>query len=443
MGNWKSIIIGCLLLALGKVIAADEFNTERLPIGNPQTKYEFGAVRLNQILDTQANADISLDQLIERLKNYQVIMLGESHTSDQHHQMQLNIIRGLAESGATICLALEMFTPEQNTALSDFVTGKIDEAEFLDRSNYFNTWGHNYRYYQPIFNYARSRQIKLFGINTRQEYASKIGRSGIGALTAEERAQLPSIDTSNVEHRFYIKTTMEGMDALSPTAFRNIYAAQCLWDAAMGEGAMAVARKYPEAKVIILAGSGHVAYNLGIGRIIQQRSNLSVASVLAVDIPDTVAESAMMKVKKSLDQKPSAPVAARPGDKPTIPPMATMHGSGAATGSPYKIVVRSLGDFIWGLREVKQEKYPSFGFSVDEKSDRGFRIKRVLPETIAEKQGLLVGDLVLTVDGQTFANVSQLKKYLSFKNWNDEVTFQLLRQDRTIDLKFVIEPKEK
>ncbi|MDZ7264905.1 MAG: ChaN family lipoprotein, partial [candidate division KSB1 bacterium] len=383
MRNWKFMLLLGILLGLGKLTAGDEFNTERLPIGNPQTKYDFGAVQLNQFLDTHANTVLSLDQLIERLQGFQVIMLGESHTNEHHHQMQLDIIRALTESGTKICLALEMFTPAQNEALNDYVTGKITEAEFLDRSNYFNTWGHNYRYYQPIFDYARSRQIRLYGINTRQEFTSKIGRSGIGSLTAEERSQLPPIDTSNVEHRFYIKATMEGMDAVSPAAFRNIYTAQCLWDAAMGEGAIHVAQQNPDARVIILAGSGHVAYNLGIGRIIQQRSNLQVASVLAVDIPDTIAESAMMKVKKSLEQKPPAPAGDKPGDAPKMPPMAAMHGSAGSQAAPQKIVVRSLADFIYGVPEVKQEKYPSFGFSVDEKNDRGFRIKRVLPETIA------------------------------------------------------------
>ena len=36
----------------------------------------------------------------------------------------------------------------------------------------------------------------------------------------------------------------------------------------MGEGAIKIAKENPDAVVVVLAGSGHVVYNLGIGRII-------------------------------------------------------------------------------------------------------------------------------------------------------------------------------
>ena len=415
----------------------DEFNTDRLPIGNPHTKYDFCAVKLNKILNTNTNAEVTSDQLIQSLQKFRIIMLGESHTSEQHHNMQLNVIRGLTQSGSSVCLALEMFNSSQNQVLEQYISDKMTEDEFLDQSDYFNTWGHNYRYYKPIFDYAREKKIKMYGVNIEHDYASKIGRGGVESLSPEEQEKIPEIDTSDVEHRFYFKVAMQGMDALSPAQFPRMYAAQCLWDAAMGDGVIKVAQENPGSIVVILVGSGHVAYNLGIGKIIKKRSDFPFASVIAIDVPDTLKESMMMKVKKSLkkEKKVEKP---KPGKEKKMPPMAMMHG-GAMDKTPYKIVIRSLADFLWGVPELKQEKYPSFGFSVEEKDEQGFKIKRVLPETLAEEKGIQTGDIILAVDGKSFADMAQLKKYLSFENWDDDVAFKILRDDQQIEIKFKIE----
>ena len=429
------------------LFAQDEcFNTDRLPLGNPLTKYDFCDVKLDKIYDTNAAQDISEQQLIENLRQFRIVLVGETHTNENHHAVQLKVIQGLIESGQKVCLALEMFNPAQNSALDDFVTGQINEQEFWDASDYFNTWGHNYRYYKPIFDYAREKQIKMYGVNVDHNYPSKIGREGTESLTAEEREKLPEIDTTDVEHRFYFKAAMEGMDATVPRRFKNLYAAQCLWDAAMGDGAIEVAEKHPDATVVVLAGSGHVAYNLSISRIIRKRSPFTVASLVAVDIPDTVEESVMMQVKKSLDkekavEKPETTEKKTEDDNKMIS-MAHAHGmQGMMDSAPYQIVVRSLADYLWGVPEITEEKYPSFGMSIKEKEDEGFEVKMVIPETLADEHGFQRGDVILGIDGHQFDDMAHLKQYLHFKDWGDDIQFTVLREDKKVEIEFTIERK--
>lgn len=418
----------------------EQFNTERLPIGNPNTKFNFCPVKLNKIFDTNSGVDLDFDSLINKLKKYRVIMIGETHTNDLNHQVQLKIIKGLVEANQTVCLALEMFTPAQNQALNDYTSGKINEDEFLHQADYFNSWGHNYRYYKPIFDYAREKNLKMFGVNINHSYSSKIGRGGLKSLSEDERKSIPEIDSSNVEHRFFIKVAMEGMDATMPAQFRKIYAAQCLWDAAMGNGAIKVAHEHSRANVVVLAGSGHVAYNLGIGKIIKTRSNLTFASVVCVNVQDTVKESLMMKVKKSIDKEK---MKAKKGTKKSakMPPMGKMSKM-MMTETPHKIVIASLADFLWGLPEEKREKYPSFGFSLSKKTESGFEVKRVIPETIAEKQGIKKGDIFLTIDDKDFVCLSDLKKYLHYKNWDETISFKILRDSEEKLIEFKIESVE-
>lgn len=447
-----------IFILLYSALIAQDFDTERIPIGDEARKYDFTMVKMNKILNTKSNKETSFDELITELSNFRIVMIGESHTNQLHHDVQYEIIKGLKEQGKDVRLALEMYNPKQDEALAAWSSGETDSSTFMKQTGYLDSWGHNYRYYKAIFDYVREKNIPMYGVNTERKYASKIGRGGLGSLTDEERSAIPEVDTLNIEHRFFVKVALQGMDAQMPKQFQNMYPAQCLWDAAMGEGAIKVAQDNPEAVVVVLAGSGHVAYNLGIGRIIKNRSDLSFASVITVDIPEETEEFGMVKVKKSMkkDSTKSAAPSMEQMEKDTPHDMSKMNDkkpeSGMAHGNPhsmmgmdstpYKIVVKSLGDYLWGKKEMEQEKYPSLGFSLKDKDSTGFPIKMVLPETVAYENGLKRGDIILRIDGKEFEDLFELKRHLQFINWDDEISFDLSRDDEEQNITFVIKPVE-
>lgn len=137
------------------------------------------------------------------------------------------------------------------------------------------------------------------------------------------------------------------------------------------------------------------------------------------------------------DEKKVSPDEMKKQEK--IPTMTRMQDMNAMDKNPYKIVIRSLADFLWGVPEEKQEKYPSFGFSIDEKSDQGFKVKRIIPETMAAQKGIQISDIIISIDDKTFPDMAQLKKYLSFKNWDEEISFKILRDGKEMEIKFKIE----
>ena len=52
------------------------------------------------------------------------------------------------------------------------------------------------------------------------------------------------------------------------------------------------------------------------------------------------------------------------------------------------------------------------------------------------------GDIILSIDGKRFADTALLKKYLGYKNWNDSISFKILREDEEVEIDFVIEYEE-
>ncbi len=424
------------ILAFNLSAEEDDFNVNRLPIGNSTTQYDFVAVKLNQIFDATEKQHILPAQFFEKLKTKRVVMVGESHTNNEHHQVEFQVIKGLVEAGQKVCLALEMFMPHQNLDLQAFIEGKYPTTDFMDSTGWYDSWGYNYRMYQPIFEYAREKKIKLYGVNIKRDYVSKVGRMGLKGLSADELKSIPEIDTTNIEHRFLVKVYFTGSDALTPELFNSRYQAQCLWDAAMAEGIIQAANENPQATVVLLAGSGHVAYNLGIGKIIQKRSGLPFASVIAVDVPqkkqNTLMETMYKHRKTEKDEKEKMPPAMQ---KMMAPP---------GDSSPNYIVIRSLADFLWGVPDTEEKPaYPTLGVRLEEKSEKGFLINMIFPESIAEKNNLQKGDILTTIDGKDFKTLVELKKYLDTKNWDDPIQLNLLRENEKLELKFNLKWEKK
>ena len=129
--------------------------------------------------------------------------------------------------------------------------------------------------------------------------------------------------------------------------------------------------------------------------------------------------------------------------KDKAPPKgAHMMGMMGMDDTPYRVVVRSLADYLWGKKEMENEKYPSFGFSLKENENKELIIKRVLPETIAAENGLKTGDIINSIDGNNFNILFDIKKFLHYKNWDEEISFNITREDEVMDIKFIIEPIE-
>jgi uncharacterized iron-regulated protein len=439
------IIFSISLIFSFSTTTAQDFDSDRLPIGDAHKKYNFCTVRLDRIFNTNTNSESSFAQLIHELGLKRIVMIGESHTNQHHHDVQLEVIKGLTEAGKPVVLVLEMFNPRQNAALAAWSSGLTDPDTFMQQTDYLTTWSHNYRYYKAIFDYAREKHLSMYGVNIERKYPSKIGRGGLGRLSKDELLALPEIDTSDIEHQFLIKVMMQGMNARIPNQFRHLYQAQSLWDAAMGEGTIKAAKKHPEAVVVLLAGSGHVVYNLGIGRIINDRSHLSLASVVSVDIPEAVKESGMLKVKKELSRVPEA---AKPAIKmgqtdKSVQKETAMNADLKGMmmdNTPYRIVVGSYGDYLFGTKEIKREKYPSFGLSLKAVDGKGYQVRRVLPDTISHENGFRKGDIILSIDRKSFENLFEIKRYLQLRNWEDQISFDIQRGGEGKNITFKIKP---
>ena len=199
------------------------------------------------------------------------------HTDRNHHRIQLRIIRALVEKGGNVRVGMEMFDHTYATVLGQWTSGDLDWKTFLKKTHWYANWRYDDALYRDILEYIRERHLKLIGLNIPFSIPPKIAVGGLESLSAYERSQLPKIiDTTQADHRAYVKEIYDFHHLKGRENFEDFYAAQCAWEDGM---AQAVADNLDQATMVVLAGNGHIQGKFGIPDRAFKRTRAPFATV--------------------------------------------------------------------------------------------------------------------------------------------------------------------
>jgi len=385
--------------------AEGEDRTLRLPIGDPKLKSKVVDVTAGEIVSARAGKPLPFAKMIREMKDSRFIYVGESHDTMMMHDIQFKVIQALFEHDPAIAIGLEMLPAECQPVLDKWTQGTLSKEDFIRQVNWYVHWSMNFGYYEKILDFARENRIPVFGLNAPRDVISKIRMRGWEALTEEEKALVPEPDVSNPDHRALIRTVFESSEI--PHAmkgeelgkmFEGLYRAQSAWDEVMAANAIRGAERETR-KMVVLVGSGHLLYNLGINRRVHEKNRLPFRTIVALEVAPEV---------KSL------------------------------------AVAGSFADYIWGIPEQKKPAYPAIGLAL-KKIDglENLVLERKPIDGVAAGGDFEKGDILLSVDGKTFADINELRIHLAGFKWGDEAMIRLLRSGevRELALKFKFQPR--
>lgn len=394
----KRLAVPALLLASATARAAED--PLRLPIGDPARREKTVALVLDAVTETASGASLKPADLPARLSAVRILFVGEAHVSVESHAVELAVIRELSRAGRRVSVGLEMYPAEAQPALNDWTAGKLSEAEFLERSGWMKHWSYNWDYYRGIFVFARDNGIRLFGVNVAPELVSAVGRKGLDALEPAQRALLPQrVDWDNAEFKRLFRSSFDEDEfhgALPDAMLNRMVQAQAAWDAAFGWNAVkaAQASEDPKAIVVVLLGQGHVAYGLGAERQAKLWYQGKTATLVSVAISDTE------KGRCSIES-----------------------------------VQASLADYVWGIPEEEDPRYPTPGFATRwVEKDGQPEVIQVDKKSSASRAGLKVGDRLLEVDGRPTADREAIRTAFADKRWGDGVRLTVRRGEENVPL---------
>jgi len=396
-----------------------EVSLYRLKIGQPEElRGQEITVKAGRVYNLRTGKESSWAGMLADLGRVRYIYVGETHTSLPMHLVQARVIEELVKKGYPVSVGLEMLPTTIQEVLTRWQWGILTEREFLQESTWYDNWSYNFGYYRPILKLIKDYQLPFYGLNVPRAWITQVRLKGRDSLTAEQKKYIPPLDLGLQEHRLLIRAMFTaagvspGMKAAAEKVFEGFYRAQVAWDETMAYQAWLALQKetlrprrvlgeasIPEkeassagakggtnklAKLVVLAGSGHLLYKLGLNYRLNRRAPAPARTIICVEVPSQKGEV---------------------------------------------VVARTLADYVIGLTEEEKEAFPTIGLSLKKvKGLSNLVVSRSPLMGVAKKAGLKKGDIILEVDGQCFQGTHELYHYLSQKKYGDEVTMVILRE---------------
>lgn len=109
----------------------------------------------------------SIEEVLTKAKQSQLIYLGDFHTFDQNIRNVLRIIKAIIEQEQDCIICLEMVQAQYQYYLDSFMQGHLTELEFLEMIKYHESWRFPWSHYKLIFDLAKKHKVKIVGINNQ------------------------------------------------------------------------------------------------------------------------------------------------------------------------------------------------------------------------------------------------------------------------------------
>jgi uncharacterized iron-regulated protein len=278
----------------------------------------------------------------------------------------LEIIRRLYErEPGRWTIGVEFIQRPFQADLDAYIAGKIDEREFLKRTEYFDRWGFDFRLYRPIFRFAREHAIPVVALNATRELSEEVAKGGLEGLKTPLREQLPGqIDKSDQTYRKRIQKIFKQHPEATGGNFEHFWEAQLVWDETMAESVARYLSSHPDKGMIILAGSGHIEFGSGIpNRVRRQLPELRTAILITADKPQTkshMTDYSLVSKKEDLPPAPEMGLAMERGDGVHVKSVAPSGAAAMAGVMPGDGIVkidmtdvRSVGDVRLALLDKR------------------------------------------------------------------------------------------
>lgn len=252
-------------------------NPWTLPIRNPEV------VTVSKgLTDMKSLKPATAEDVAASLDGQPYVIFGEQHDSTNHKRFVAELMQALVRRGRNVSLGMEMFTRPNQKNLAPWSMGYWTEEQFIEKANWKTEWGFDFSIYRPVLEVAKEHKLPLVALNVPRPWVRAVGRGGPNALPEEAKSQVPPLDLTNAEHRRYFEAMIGGHPTTSDQA-NNMYSGQVLWDTGMADTAIKYVESQPASPnriMVILAGSGHAAYDLGINLRIRMRTGQYVPSVI-------------------------------------------------------------------------------------------------------------------------------------------------------------------
>lgn len=218
-----------------------------------------------KIYDAKTWNTIGYENIEEKFKSVDVIIIGEEHDDKKGHEEKVKLIQFLSER-IPFVISLEMFERDQQIVLDEYMEGLIDEKTFQSEIKLWNNYETDYK---PIVLFAKDKKIPVIAANAPRRYVRSLSRNGLEAMYKFQKASkkfFAPIYTIELYRQDAYEEKIIGSIAGhggDKQGFQNMILAQNLWDATMADSIRkTIDRK--RTKIIHINGRFHSDEYMGV-----------------------------------------------------------------------------------------------------------------------------------------------------------------------------------
>lgn len=338
---------------------------------------------------------LSAGKLLEQLAGESVVLLGETHDYADDHRWQLVMLSALHQIHPDLAIGFEMFPRRIQPVLDRWVAGRLSEAEFLEQAEWSKVWNFDPEFYLPLFRFARQYRLPMLALNVEHELVEQVRKVGWDAVPTSQRegvgrpvAPLPAYQ-AELQAIFDMHPAMQGSAQERATRFARFVEAQSVWDRAMAEGIARFHQGHPNTLVAVILGAGHVRNGYGVPHQLRALGINQVANLV------------------------------------TQP-----------TDHPCSEITPGLADAVFIIPPQPARAAappPRLGVSLVE-AEGGVRIETVIADSLAQRTGLLKGDLITEVAGRKVSNAWVVRDAVQRQPPGTWLPLQIRRGDATLQI---------
>src|SRR5207248_4689333 len=145
----------------------------------------FALLRIDQA--SRTSAPLSVDQLADALKDYDVVFFGEWHDHPGNHLAEMALFRAIHQRSPQLALSLEQFERDVQPVLDDYMAGRIGEEALQRRGRAWNNYPESYR---PLVEYAKESALAVIAAEAPTRLVRCVGQEGpefLARLRPEQR----------------------------------------------------------------------------------------------------------------------------------------------------------------------------------------------------------------------------------------------------------------
>ncbi len=226
-------------------------------------------------LDLIEGEETNEGAVLDDLATAGVIYVGEAHTIDRHHAIQLHLFQALAGRGVALALCLEQLEARDQPAIDRFNRGELDFDALATEIGWAKKWK-NFADYRALCEFAQQNGIPVRALNAPSATIRAVSRGGgLANLPADQRALLADeIVTDDPVYERLMNLTLAVHMAMDPAKLRPVFEAQVARDETMAVHIIA-ARHTDAAErlrtAFVIVGAGHVRHGLGTADRVRRR----------------------------------------------------------------------------------------------------------------------------------------------------------------------------